>query len=282
MQATVNSPEEHFSFATSLGYLEGYATCKTLKTFYPNFYSAVFGSSPAPGSDTISFVENNYAWMAQQAEEKYLISELWYSVKLMLNQMNGLLRGLSEGCPSSGVGSGVDYTTLDNPTLTHLLLMNAWGDLYQITMKYFEPGRAKGVFHSPGKPLSRRSLRESSTFVERCSAIIKLLPNYADVVYGHATWDTYESLGPRIFKHMSYPLHIDGSFEQAYDVYFSSSPGLLSSVDDFFTISGAWPLRHPWSPVANNYIYCNRIFPAWGNGDDQRSLKHQPAGSSPA
>lgn len=221
-----------------MGYLEGYVTCDTLKTFYPNFYSAVFGSSLAPGSETIAFVVDNYDWMAEQAEENYLTSELWYSVKLMLNQMNGLLRGLSEGCPSSVDGNGIDYTTLDNPTLTHLLLMNAWGDLYQITMKYFEPGRAKGLSFNPKQPLSRRSLRESSTFVERCSAIVKLLPNYADVVYGHATWDTYESLGPRIFKHVSYPLHQDGYFKQPYDVYFSSSPGLLSSVDDFFTVSG--------------------------------------------
>jgi hypothetical protein len=54
----------------------------------------------------------------------------------------------------------------------------------------------------------------------------------------HATWDTYESLGPRIFKHISYPLFDGEKVAAQYDVYFSSSPGLISSVDDFFTISG--------------------------------------------
>lgn len=237
----MTSTDQHFLFAASLGYLEGYLTCETMKTFYPNFYSAVFGSK-APGTETIAFIEDNYNWMVEQAEANYQSSEQWYAVKLMLNQMTGMLQGVSDGCPSNEpiepTGS-VDYSSLDHPTLTHLLLMNAWGDLYQITVKFFEPGRPKGMRQN-SEPLHReaRSLRESSTFVERCSAIIKLLPNYADVVYGHATWDSYESLGPRIFKHVNYPLHTNGGFAQQYDVYFSSSPGLLSSVDDFFTVSG--------------------------------------------
>jgi hypothetical protein len=262
MQTDVTSTEQHLSFATSLGYLEGYATCETMKTFYPNFYSAVFGSSEEPGAETVAFIEDNYAWMAEQAEANYEDSEQWYAVKLMLNQMNGMLQGLIEGCPSADAGAAaaaaadvVDYSTLSNPTLTHLLLMNAWGDLYQITVKYLEPGRPKGLRHAPSDASrgafsegdkqaeggSGRHLREASTFVERCSAIVKLLPNYADVVYGHATWDSYESLGPRIFKHVNYPLRSSkGAFDQQYDVYFSSSPGLLSSVDDFFTVSGKW------------------------------------------
>jgi hypothetical protein len=54
----------------------------------------------------------------------------------------------------------------------------------------------------------------------------------------HATWDTFESLAPRIIKHISQPMFNNGKVETMYDIYFSSSPGLLSSVDDFFTSSG--------------------------------------------
>jgi len=75
--------------------------------------------------------------------------------------------------------------------------------------------------------------------IERCSAIIKLLPSNSDVVFGHSTWDTYESLFPRIIKHYSFPLVRGGKVtSQGYDVYFSASPALMSSVDDYYTTSG--------------------------------------------
>lgn len=209
-----------------------------MKAFYPNFYSAVFGDLE-PGSEMIQFVEDNFAWMQEQADSAFLESDFWYAVKFSLNQLMGMLRGLMDGCPSDSTDTHWD--SLENPTMTHLLLLNAWGDLYQITAKYFEPGRGRGIIRNRldgSASFRKRSVRESSTFVERCSAIIKLLPNYADIVFGHATWDTYESLGPRIFKHYSFPLMRSGSQILPYDVYFSSSPGLISSVDDFFTVSG--------------------------------------------
>jgi len=62
--------------------------------------------------------------------------------------------------------------------------------------------------------------------IERCSALFKLVDNYDDVVFGHNTWDSYDSLGPRILKNINRG--------EAYSTYFSSSPALLSSVDDFF------------------------------------------------
>ena len=238
MNTEVSSVDQHLSFTKSFGYLEGFITCNTIKTFYPNFYSAVFGSSE-PGAETIQFIEDNYDWMVEQADKNYLVNDYWYAVKASITQINGVYEGLVDGCPPTS--SEAKWSTLDNPTLTHILLINAWGDLYQITAKYFEPGRARGLQRPKQAELGHvhsRVLRESSTFVERCSAIIKLLPNYADVVYGHATWDTYESLGPRIFKHYSFPLMRSGVMGKPYNVYFSSSPALLSSVDDFFTISG--------------------------------------------
>eukprot|EP01034_Spumella_vulgaris_P031851 gene31851-39343_t len=208
-------------------------TCEDIKLFYPNFYSAVFGTK-APGPETIKFMESNYAWVKEMAGKHSKTDEYWYAVKSILQQTEGLFEGYKAGC-ASGVSADkkrVDYSTLDEPTLLHFILLNAWGDLYQITMKHGEPGmgaRLQG---------NRNYKNEKKTLVNRCSAIVKLLPDNSDVVYGHATWDSYEGLSPRILKHYSFPLLRNGKAEHHYDVHFSSSPALLTSVDDFFTVSG--------------------------------------------
>jgi hypothetical protein len=58
------------------------------------------------------------------------------------------------------------------------------------------------------------------------------------VLFAHNTWDGFGSLGPRIFKHYSFPFpSLQMGTSGQYDVHFSSSPLLLSSVDDFFVLN---------------------------------------------
>lgn len=200
-QSKVSSSEQHLTFGTSLGYLEGYITCDTLKTFYPNFAAAVFGSS-GPNDETVKFIEDNYKWLVEQAASNDLVhDQYWHTVRFALNQIEGLVRGVKEGCPSSSPAPAEpDYSSLDHPTLTHLLLINAWGDLYQITAKYLFEGSGRGLpkwrarqhseslkslmQSSKDEPQLTEQKHRSSVFVDRCSAIIKVLPGYSDIVYG--------------------------------------------------------------------------------------------------
>lgn len=248
MYTEISSVDAHLQYAKSLGYLEGYVTCDTIHTFYPNFYSAIFGTSE-PGAQTLQFIQDNYAWMQAMVSQYAAVDDYWYTISTVLQQVNGLYEGYKAGCGGKYIPSPDatnPWATLDAPTLTHFLLMNAWGDLYQITMKYREVGnplrlaklnRGRGA-GGLAKESDLVTLAEQLKAFERCSAIIKVLPDHSDVVFGHATWDSYESLGPRILKHYSMPLVRNGFAETHYDVYFSSSPALLSSVDDFFTVSG--------------------------------------------
>jgi len=208
------------------------------RTFWPNFYIGMFGSERV-GYQTLSFLKSNYAWMKKMAHEKSSTDDYWYSVQVTILQLEGLFEGYVAGCGSSKVVIDEDtnvLATLDHPTLEHFLLINAWGDLYQIAMKFKEPGQSARM--RGGGKMSTTSTTVEQTLVERCSAIIKVLPDMSDVTFGHATWDSYESLFPRIIKHYNFPLMRGGFAEHHYDVYFSSSPALLSSVDDFYTVSG--------------------------------------------
>lgn len=180
--------------------------------------------------------------MGSQVAEHADTDPFWYAQKQTRHQLLGMFEGFKHAkCASSSKKNIADerartrpnalWNTLNTPTLEHFLLINAWGDLYQITVKMKEPGQ-----------LSRLHGRAGTKLVERCSAFIKLLPDNSDVFFGHNTWDSYQSLGPRIFKKYHFPLWDAAASASAelvqYTTLFSSSPALLSSIDDFFVVKG--------------------------------------------
>ena len=55
------------------GYLEGFATCMEIGQYYVNFYFGLFdGGDPTEGS--LQFLEDNYDWMAEEAEKNWEVS----------------------------------------------------------------------------------------------------------------------------------------------------------------------------------------------------------------
>lgn len=107
--------------------------------------------------------------------------------------------------------------------------------------------RALGKF--PGRPYG------STSGEDHCSALIKILPDGSDVVFGHDTWDDFQNAAPRIIKYYQQDSLLVADWPLPYvsapdkenkaesrtgnrmSTYFSSSPGFLSSVDDFYLIS---------------------------------------------
>lgn len=91
------------------------------------------------------------------------------------------------------------------------------------------------------KDLTKKQIRALPNLgSDHCSALIKILPDLSDVVFGHDTWDAYQTAYPRVFKHVSYN-RMKNSLPIPNDmmnIYFSASPGLLASIDDFYVIHG--------------------------------------------
>ena len=159
--------------------------------------------------------------MKLNSEKLSKTDDYWYSVSATLQQLEGLYEGYKLGCTNNmnRVESSIQsYKTLDNPTLEHFLIISAWGDIYQIAMKYLEVGNESRL--RGNKKLGSKNKSADWKLVERCSAIVKLLENNKDVVFGHSTWDSYESLGKRSFNYFLF-IHSMDSFVRLFNYYTS-------------------------------------------------------------
>lgn len=156
----------------------------------------------APGNATLQFLRENYEWMKAQTDLHHETDDYWFTARGILHQLEGMLEGLKEGCPAlreRKEAAAVELSSLRYPTLLHLLLLNADGDLFQIADKFSEFSRDssrrphEGAYDAKGGNSMRRRLlkhhrMKGSRRHEHCSAMIKLLPDGSDVVFGHSTW----------------------------------------------------------------------------------------------
>ena len=88
--------KDYFATIEAMGFLEGYVTCTEINQFYINFYSGLFdGGDPMP--ESITFLYQNYDWMISMVEENWRISNYWLSIKILLIQLEGMLKGIQKG-----------------------------------------------------------------------------------------------------------------------------------------------------------------------------------------
>ena len=267
------------------GIVEGYLTCTELKQSYPNFYADNFGRD-LPSEDLLNFIIENYQWMRSESEKQYRASSYWLATKSSLEQLHGVVEGyLNSPCNRRRDRDVVlidqhasqEWETtiakqlraqmahvndVEQLGLLHLLLMNAWGDLYTIMTKlslnttltaatatatHSQPLSASSASGDTDAALEdfiahRKRIFHPHSQVERdlrCSSLFKMLPNYEDIVFGHATWASFIALGPRTFKYYSLPsasVSVDRYSVELRGNYFSSSPGILASLDDFYVV----------------------------------------------
>eukprot|EP00873_Tetraselmis_striata_P040867 jgi/Tetstr1/461131/TSEL_006270.t1 len=237
MAAGQEVPRDDALFA--LGYLEAFFTCGQMEVFVDNYLDDLFRGKPA-GKRLVAFAQENLDWLRGQvaasgtSDERH---EYWSAVGDVLAQFDGLLEGYAEFCASSR-----EMFTID------LLLLNMLGDLYDVmpALARRDHGTdAKGMSALPRK-LSRRTgidMAAAAALQDRpshCSAAIKLEQgaqgSYKDITVGHTTWDGYTNAFPRTFKHITLPS--EDPTREPFTESFSSSPGLLTSMDDFYITSG--------------------------------------------
>lgn len=153
--------------------------------------------------------------------------QYWYQVRLFYNQVRGIASGFAKGAKRSRSDYEIPFEDF--------LLMNSWSDMKDLR-GYYEQFIMNGT-----------KLKQSEEVMNvedvRGSMLLKVQPvnGSAEVLFGHSTAGSYSTM-IRILKKYRLQYHTSAN-ENSHkvpvtDMVFTGYPGIVSSLDDFYMISG--------------------------------------------
>ena len=183
--------------------------------------------NPLPPSPTLSHPLPPSPRTREESQKPHNSGPFWGAVRMLLAQLDGLVAGYTAHCPAEARLGYLDLLALtaDGDLETIIPMVN--NEVYPL-----DAATQKGLLLlAPLRNRPRRLRRNHFEENFHCSALIRLLPDNADILFGHTTWDHYTMM-VRSLKAYHYPMP-DGDVALS----FSSSPGFITSVDDFFLTS---------------------------------------------
>ncbi|KAF1326373.1 Peptidyl-prolyl cis-trans isomerase, partial [Globisporangium splendens] len=251
------------------GYAEAALTHHRIDEHFLNVYLTFFPNGDAADLATLhnlqAFLRENLAWVREQVAyyDKHPTltdnddAQYWDTIGSILSQFDGLVQGYTHFSSSKRPASEID-----------LFMLNADGDLEDLIPAIQRRANVKAQ-NAATITASDKITQSFYKFLKnlKCSALIRILPDFADVVWGHATWDVYSSMN-RIFKHYEVPLppsspsslpsrstpnqNVSGRRRK---ISMSSSPGYLSSVDDWYLTNAGLGILETTHGVFDNELY---------------------------
>jgi len=233
-------PYSDYEKAYGLGFLEGVLTEKRIYDHFTNIYRLNYyyeneGKMPQYVSD---FFIKQRVWI----QESFLRNQddtYWQNVYAIFLQLEGLIDGYNSVASSEKQISYTDFQVIASDS-----------DISDVLM--IDPG------HRPNyEGLNTSEIENIIDHKLHCSALIKVTDNFSDLYFGHTTWGNYAEMA-RIFK--EYNTHFSTILVKAQTVSFSSYPGTLGSIDDFYVTSAKLGVMETTNPIFNNDLY-NLIVP---------------------
>ncbi|KAL9656174.1 hypothetical protein ABK040_007791 [Willaertia magna] len=233
---STNSALEDKIQAYTGGFFEGYLTGELFQGYWYDFIQYTFDPESDPKLN--KFLEDNLRYLNTQIglyknntsteEGKY-----WYHISLILDQIQGLYDGYVKGM--------LDKNLKPTLSLFDIFKFQIDGDIGDLANIFSTP-----QFHK----MSREELISFSIFKNRCSALFRLTNDRKNLIMTHATWDTFSNM-LRIYKH--YELNFRNVPSKL--VSFSSTPGWLVSVDDFYITSSGLTVIETTNNIYNTTLY---------------------------
>ena len=220
--------------AYAAGILEGFLTAADIENTFYNLAPNIFGNATkAPSQETQNFLNQQERYWKDSILNN-LNDPFWRQAGFIYQQYKGLAYGYELACESSTSG------TKELPSFAFQML-NGVGDLFDII-----PAVNKGQQINWLK-LTQMEAEDKHQKQGHCSALIKVTGDLSDLFLSHSSWYTFSNMN-RIFKH--YNFNFNDRSTKSRKISFSSYPGFLESLDDFYMLESGLT----WTQTSNGVI----------------------------
>jgi len=204
-------PDEMQAYAA--GMAEGYLTKDLIYDFWRNTIENYCDDKPKVCRYIQKFVSQNVEWTAKSAQKNKAINPYWYQVNLFIQQFEGLFNGFQKAA---------NGTIPAKLTRNDLLWINILEDIDDLA-----------------NALDPNPTRDPTDTMGHCSVLLKLIGN-RDLFSSHVTWTKYQTM-LRVIKRYNLAYKTSSTpgspTVPAAEISFSSYPGMLHSMDDFYIAS---------------------------------------------
>ncbi|XP_046581883.1 phospholipase B-like 1 [Haliotis rubra] len=200
------------------GYLEGVLTSRRIYQHYQNVKNPFFLSRPqAVVAFARKFLHEQDRWTRDMILQFSSTDPFWRHVGHVTAQLDGLYTGYNDW---STTEEKLDFFTFQ--------ALSASGDLSDIMS-------ASNSSQRPDwRTMTKAEVDRFLLIGSRCSAVVKVTDNFDNIFMGHSTWFLYQTM-LRIYKYWTFKLQDETT--KVKTMSFSSYPGILASVDDFYVMS---------------------------------------------
>ncbi|AWP17364.1 putative phospholipase B-like 1 [Scophthalmus maximus] len=235
------------------GYLEGYLTAGQMFTHYSNMYPQLIKSENVL-SPLKKFLSTQDQWAREQVKLRRHLDALWEHLGLILAQLDGLHAGAAQWAKSRH---------REPLPVFAVQFLNGVGDLLDLVPALKPRANSStgaDTFRMPG--------------MGHCTALIKVLPGFENLLFGHSSWYTYAAT-MRIYKHWDF--RVFDTHTATGKMSFSSYPGFLMSLDDFYLLGSGLLMTQTSIGVFNTSLF-SQLSPhsllAWQRVRLANSLAH--------
>ncbi|XP_072044453.1 phospholipase B-like 1 [Amphiura filiformis] len=217
------------------GYLEGALTAKRIYQMVVNMNGTFYDDQkPEVVQKVCDFFASQDKWMRKMIAKNPRVA-YWQVMALVVAHIDGLLDGYN----------AMPYQNIPLDMFA-IQTLNSIGDLSDIQYA-LDP--------STIPDWEKMTQHEFSLYIAKsghCSVLVKVLPGFEDIFMGHSTWFSY-SATIRIYKH--YNFNVANEAVAAKQTSFSSYPGILESIDDFYLLSSGLVMLQTTNNMYNNTLY---------------------------
>ena len=219
-----------------MGYLEGILNKNRIFSIYRNLmYFSFYDNDNKLPENVIQYLTKNLEYMKEKSIKYKDSDPYWEHVYYIYQQMLGMFDGYNSVAENEKKIGFIYF---------QMVVANA--DIEDVV--YYNNITKRPNF----KNMTLEEIRTYTALHTHCSALVKVTNDLSDIWIGHNTWTTYGSM-IRTFK--EYRFVSNKQNEKSKVVVFSSYPGSLSSIDDFYYLDSKLVVMETTNSNFNDSLY---------------------------